>query len=490
MIRSNLSVHMTPQFRVLSDDQLEEIHLATLEVLRRTGVVIKEPAGRDLLKKAGCWVDGERVRIPAHLVEWAARMAPPRVALCDRNGQPAMFLERNKVYYGTGSDTPNVSDPYTGERRPAVLADIANISKVVDYLPNISFMMCMGIASDVNGALSDLYHFRAMTANTVKPIVFTAWSLDNLKDIVAMAEAVAGGAEALQRNPFLALYTEPISPLQHAVEATQKLLWMAEKGLPTVFTPGMLTGAAGPVTSAGGLVQANAELLSGFLMAQLKREGAPLIYGGGVDPMDMRTMIITYGSPEFMLNTAALTDMGRYYRLPVFSFAGCTDSKVFDQQAALEGGIWMLIAALSGGNLVHDVGYIDNGLTASYEMLVSMDEAAGLVKRIMGGVEVSDETMALDVIDKVGPGGHFLGEDHTYRHFRANWFPKLLDRSNYEAWKENGSLTLGDRARARAKEILETHRPEPLPEAAQAEMARIIEQAEKRTRNRLRRSRR
>ncbi len=206
-------------------------------------------------------------------------MTPPRVVLCDRNGGPAMFLERNKVYYGTGSDTPNVIDPYSGERRPARLADIENISKVVDFLPNISFLMCMGIASDVNGAISDIYHFAAMVNNTTKPIVFTAWDLNNLKDIITMAEAVAGGAEALQRNPFLALYTEPISPLQHAVEAAQKLLWMAEKGLPVVYTPGLMTGASGPVTAAGGLVQGNAELLSGFLMAQLKREGTPLIYG-------------------------------------------------------------------------------------------------------------------------------------------------------------------------------------------------------------------
>ncbi len=480
MIRSNYQAYLTPQFRVLSDDQLEEIHLATLEVLRRTGVVIKEAAGRELLKKAGCWVDGERVRIPAHLIEWAVRMTPPRVTLCDRNGKPAMFLERNKVYYGTGSDTPNVVDAYTNERRPARLQDIADIARVVDYLPHISFLMCMGIASDVNTAISDIYHFDAMVSNTVKPIVFTAWNLDNLKDIVAMAEAVAGGAEALQRNPFIALYTEPISPLQHAVEATQKLLWMAEKGLPVVYTPGLMTGATGPVTSAGGLVQGNAEMLSGFLMAQLKREGAPLIYGGGVLPIDMRTTLMSYAAPEFMLNTCALTDMARYYRVPMFHFAGCTDAKTFDQQAALEGGIWMLLAALSGGNLVHDVGYIDNGLTASYQMLVSMDEVAGLVQRIMGGVNVSDETMALDVIDQVGPGGHFLGEDHTYRHFRENWFPKLLDRSNYETWKESGALTLGDRAAAKARQILETHRPQPLPETTTARLKEIIQQAEAR----------
>ena len=480
MIRSNYSVNVTPQFRVLSDAQLEEIHFATLEVLRRTGVAVKEPAGRELLKKAGCWVDGERVRFPARLVEWALRCVSPRVVLCDRNGGAAMYLEPNKVYYGTGSDTPNVQDPYTGERRPAVLQDVANVSKVVDALPHVSFLMCMGIASDVNGALSDLYHFEAMVNNTMKPIVFTAWNLDNLKDIVAMAEAVAGGAEALQRSPFCALYTEPISPLQHAAESTQKLLWLAGKGLPVVYTPGMLSGANGPITSAGALVQANAELLSGLVMAQLAFEGAPFVYGGGVDPMDMRTMIITYGSPEFMVNMAALTEMGRRYRLPVFSFAGCTDSKVFDQQAGIEGGIWMLVAALSGGNLVHDVGYIDNGLTASFEMLVAMNETAGLVKRLMGGVEVNDDTLAVDVIDQVGPGGHFLGEEHTRRHFRANWFPRLFDRNPYEMWKADGATTLFERANARVKEILDTHQPQPLAADTQARLKDIIAGAEKR----------
>ena len=480
MIRSNYTALLTPQFRVLSDDQVEEIHLATLEVLRRTGIVVKEPAGIALLKKGGCWVDGERVRIPAHLVEWAVNMAPPRAVLCDRHGDPAMFLERNKIYYGTGSDTPNVVDPYSGERRPATLADVENTSRVVDFLPNIGFMMCMGIAADVNGALSDLYHFNAMVTNTKKPIVYTAWNLANLKDIVAMAEAVAGGAQALQRSPFLALYTEPISPLQHAVESVQKLLWMAEKRLPVAYTPGMTTGAAAPVTMAGGLVQANAEILSGLVMAQLAGEGTPFIYGGGIDPMDMRTMTMTYASPEFMLNMSALTEMGRYYRLPVFSFAGCTDSKTFDQQATLEGGMWMLIAALSGGNLVHDVGYIDNGLTASLQMLVSMDEVAGLVKRIMGGIEVSDETMAIDVIDAVGPAGHFLSTDHTYRHFKENWFPKLFDRTTYETWRANGSLTLGERAAARAREILETYQPEPLPQDVRVVLDGIIAGAERR----------
>jgi trimethylamine--corrinoid protein Co-methyltransferase len=480
MIRSNYSVNVTPQFRVLSDAQIQEIHLATLEVLRRTGVVVKEPEGLELLRGAGCWVDGQRVRIPAHLLEWAMRTTPSRVVLCDRNGNAAMYLEANKVYYGTGSDTPNHLDPYTGERRPARLQDVANIGRVVDYLANIDFMMCMGIASDVNGAISDLYHFRAMTENTSKPLVFTAWNLNNLKDIIAMAEAVAGGEEALQRNPFCALYTEPISPLQHTVEGTQKLLYMAGKGLPCVYTPGAMTGASAPVTSAGGLVQVNAELLSGFLMAQLKREGTPLIYGGGVLPIDMSTTLMSYASPEWMINTCALTEMARWYKVPMFHFAGCSDAKTFDQQAGIEGTLWMLIAALNGGNLVHDVGYIDNGLTSSLEMLVSMNEVAGLIKRFMGGIEVNDEMMAVDVIDQVGPGGHYLGEDHTYRHFRENWFPKLMDRSSYDNWLANGATTLGQRALEKALDILETHHPPSLSDDVRSRVAEILEHAEKR----------
>ena len=183
-----------------------------------------------------------------------------------------------------------------------------------------------------------------------------------------------------------------------------------------------------------------------------------------------------------MLNTCALSDLARHYRLPVFGFGACSDSKTFDQQAGLEGGIWVLLTALSGGNLAHDSGYLNSGLTASMDFTVMNDETVGMVRRIMGGVEVSDETMALDVIDKVGPGGHFLGEDHTYRHFRANWFPKLLDRSNYDTWKENGSLTLGDRINARVKEILASHQPEPLSAETKSELDAIVARAEKRIR--------
>jgi trimethylamine--corrinoid protein Co-methyltransferase len=483
MIRGNYVAQVTPGLRVLSDDQKTLIHQATLELLRRTGVRVLAPEVRELLARAGCWVDGERVRIPSHRVEWAIRVAPKRVVLCDRDGEPAMFLEGYNSYYGTGSDTPFVIDAYSGERRLAVLADVANVARLVDVLPHIGFLMCMGIASDVSGAISDLYHFQAMVSNTTKPIVYTAWNRRNLEEIVAMAEVVAGGAEALQRNPFCALYSEPMAPLVHGKESCEKLLAVCAKGLPVVYTPGLITGASSPVTRAGAVVQANAELLSGLVIGQSIHEGTPMVAGGsGMMTMDMSTMLAAYGAPEFMLDWCALSEMSHYYGLPNFGFAGVSDAKTFDQQAAAEGALWVMLAAQSGGNLIHDVGYIESGLTTSYEMLVSMDEFIGLTQRFMTGVEVTKETLALDVIDQVGPGGHFLAEDHTLRHFRENWYPKLLDRESREGWEAHGRLTLGDRANAHVREILETHQPQPLDEAVAAKLEKIIQEAEERVR--------
>jgi trimethylamine--corrinoid protein Co-methyltransferase len=388
-----------------------------------------------------------------------------------------MHLEGRKGYFGTGSDTPYVRDAYSGARRQAVLGDVENVARLVDALEHVSFLMCMGIASDVPEAVSDLHHFRAMVTNTTKPIVYTAWSRDNLESIISMAEAVAGGAEPLRQSPFCALYTEPISPLTHAVESCEKLLSIAGKGLPVVYTPGMMLGATAPITISGALVQANAEQLSGLLICQLIREGTPVICGGGILFMDMGQGLISYAAPEFMLGMAAFSEMCHHYNLPVFSFAGCSDAKLFDQQAAAEGALWMLVSALSGGNLIHDLGYLESGLTASYDMIVAMDEVAGLVQRFMRGVEPLDLDSVLDVIDRVGPEGHYLEADHTYEHFRENWFPKLLDRSSFETWQNAGSQPWGGRVNQRVRSILDTHRPTPLGEGVVAKLDQILQSA-------------
>jgi trimethylamine--corrinoid protein Co-methyltransferase len=481
MIQSQFSPTLTPSLKVLSPSQIEEIHRATLEVLRRTGVVVRVEEIRSKMKAAGCWVDGERVYIPPHLVEWAVRTAPKRVVLCNRDGEAHMYLEGRKGYYGTGSDTPFVIDTQTGERRKAVLADIRNVARLVDALEHIDFLMCMGIASDVTESISDLHHFKTMLENTEKPIVYTAWDRSNLEDIIAMAETVAGGEEELRRKPFCALYSEPISPLTHAKESGEKLLYIADKGLPVVYTPGMQIGGTTPVTLAGALVQANAEQLSGLLICQLIREGAPVICGGGILFMDMAKGLISYAAPEFMLAMTAFSELCQHYELPIFSFSGCSDAKMFDEQAAAEGAIWMMLTALSGGNLIHDVGYIESGLTASYDQIVAMDEIAGLVKKFMQGVEVTKETLAVDVIDRVGPMGHYLADDHTFAHFRENWVPSLLDRSTFADWEAGGSESMRERVRAQVLQILEKHEPVPLADEISAQLETILKKAEDRS---------
>lgn len=233
------------------------------------------------------------------------------------------------------------------------------------------------------------------------------------------------------------------------------------------------------MTLPGALVQLNAEMLAGLIMAQLKREGTPYImFAGCPTPLDMRTTIASYASPEFLLFQMGLTQLQRYQGLPTFGTAGCSDSKVFDQQASMEGALSMLVSSMSGANLIHDVGYIEYGSTSCFEQVVVMNELAGAIRFILEGMVLDAETLALEVIDAVGPGGEYVTTDHTFRHFRKGWFPELMDRSAHEAWLEKGSKTLGDRANEKVRTILETHTPKPLPDAVRARLERIIAEAE------------
>jgi trimethylamine--corrinoid protein Co-methyltransferase len=467
---------------MFTDAQLEEIHLASLEILRRTGVRVHEAEALELLQAAGCTVTDESlVRFPAAVVEEALQHAPSRVVLCDRTGQPQMFLEGHRTYFGTGSDLPNTRDLETGERRLSLLSDVEQTARLADAMPNLDFVMSMALPSDVPIETSDRRSFLAMTRNTSKPLVFTAWDENGLSDIIAMAETIAGGPEELALKPFLFAYLEPSSPLQHSKDALRKVLMMADHRLPFVYAPGPIEGASAPMTSAGSLAMANAEVLSGLVIAQLRRPGTPFVWGSGSGPLDMRTMVGTYASPEFMLHCMAMAELAHYfYNLPVWGFSGCSDSKLPDIQAGIESALWILWTALSGANLVHDVGYIESGLTCSYEMIVMGDEIISFVRRLMGGIQLSPQTLALDEIDAVGPGGDYLGTRHTANHFRDAWYPRLLDRRTYHGWVEAGQPTAIDNAREVAREALTTHSPAPLPEGALEALQGIMAEADAR----------
>lgn len=461
--QSNYQSIGAPRFQKLSRDQLEHIHNASLEILERTGVRLYLPEAVELLRKAGADVSEEsRVRIPSHLVEWALSVAPKRVVLANRKGERVMPLERNNVFYGLGSDCPNVIDVRTGERRSGILQDIVDSARVCDALPNIDFLMSFTIASDLPQEHADLYQMQAMLSNSTKPILFVTTEFEGCVKVVEMAEIVAGGPDALRRNPICALYINVTAPLVHNEEALQKLLFMAENGLPTTYTPVVLRGATGPITPAGAVAYANAGELAGLVLAQLKRQGAPVILSGGTqDMLDMRSTLDIYASPQ---NRVLCVEMAHYYGLPIFGLGGASDSKLPDEQAAAEVAFSLLTETLAGAHLIHDVGYLEGGMTNSLEMVVMADEMIRWVKEFMRGEVVDEETLALDWIDKVGDKGDFLALKHTRNHYQEDWYPTLFNRTNYTSWAEAGKKTLRERARDKIDQLLSEHQPEPLPD--------------------------
>jgi trimethylamine---corrinoid protein Co-methyltransferase len=478
--KANFSENITPSVKYLSDDQLYEMHMATLEVLERTGVRVDNKDARDLLKDAGAYLkDNNIVKFPAYLVEEAIRTAPSRTVLSNRNGKRVMFCEKNQTYFGAGSDLPWTIDINTGEMRRSIKQDVINNSIMVDALENYDFMMSYAIATDVHAQLSYLHQFQAMVKNTIKPIVITARDGTDYKQILEMASLIRGGYDELRENPFIACYIEPISPLIHSEEALEKLLVSAEYGIPAIYAPGAGAGATAPSTIAGLLVQVNAEILSGLVIHQLKVKGSPFVYGAACTSMDMRTTIMPHGAPEFPLIGMILAQLSRFYELPSWSTAGNSDAVIVDQQAAIEWTNSLLMGVFSGANIVHDVGYLGTGLIGSLDSLVINNEIMGTVRYIARGIEFNKETLATDVIDNVGPGGHYLIEEHTMKYFRTEFSPnELVNREGYDNWKEKGSKSMGGKAIEKAKKILTEHKPEPLPKDITDKFQYIIKKAE------------
>ncbi len=464
-----------PHFSLLDQAACERIHQASLEILRRTGIRVQEPEALQLLADAGAHVtDGDLVKLPPSLVEWALGKAPSRVALCRRGSdEVAVELAGRSVNFGPGSDCPNYLDPETG-RRPFTTDDIAACVRLVDALPQIGFVMSMGIPSDVAVGKQYQTQFAIMLTNTTKPAVFVADDRADCEAIVAMAAAAAGGIDLLRLNPTLLLYSEPTTPLIHSRTATEKLLYMAEQSLPIVHSPAPMMGGTAPITLAGGMALGNAEVLSSILIHQLKNQGAPFVYGSGLHHLDMRTTISVYGAPEFQLARAMVADMGRFYGLPTWGYSSCSDSNLMDGQAAADAAYQVRDALMMGLNLVHDVGYLEGGLMTSPEMIVLTAELIDMHRSFMKGVELSDETLALDVIHEVGPGGDFVSTDHTLAHFRDYWYPTLFDRQRFSQWEMGGGVSFAERLRDRTVQIMKDHQPAPLPEKVREEIDYVL----------------
>lgn len=478
---TNYHAQQTPQFRVLSDRQIEKVFQATLECLNRTGVNVHNAEARHLLARAGADVDGVRVRVPSHIIQDALAAAPRTFTLWSRDGKPRIHAAPDRVYFGPGPTCTYFVDPQTGERRKTRRGDPAMTARVCESLDQIDYAMSLGLIDDVPPHLAPVYEFAEMVANTTKPVLPWAFSTDNVEDEYQIALAVAGSAEALRRRPFAAFFSTFQAPLTHTDHDLANVFCAAECGLPIAYISGGTAGSTAPITGAGLLVVYLAGALSGLAMIQLKRRGTPVCLGGVPQPMDLRSGRPCYGAPEMSLYSAAMSDISRAMGLPFMGTGGASEAKVLDLQAAIESTIQAILSGLSGATLVHDVGFLDCADIGSLEMLIMNDEIIAMARRMMRGMDISDETLMLDLIDKVGPGGEFMSAKETAKRCRTEiWSPTLLDRQPWVSWEAAGAQTMTDRIRARLAGILAAPAPPPLPPAAQARIAAILETAEAR----------
>ncbi len=452
-------------FRTLDPEQIETLHHASLEIMERTGMRFFDPEALALFKKANARIsDGNLVKIPPDLVEWALGCVPQNVNIYDQNKQLSMALGGRRSYFGVGSDCMSIYDLDTNEHRKAVRQDVVHGVRLADALTNMDFVMSMFLPSDIPQADYEHHQMAIMLKESTKPIIFVGIEAHSTVMALDMAAAVAGDLDSLQQHPFIINYVNTVSPFHHNAESLQRLLYAAERNMPSIYAPGSARGTLAPITNAGALALNNAAQLSGLVLSQLKREGSPLIlFGRGGGYMDMRTMVTVYTTPDA---GPFGWDLAHHYHVPTFA-AACTDAKVFDAQAAAETALTLFDKSLSGANIIHDLGYLDSAMTGSLELVAFCDEVIEWIKRYWRPLEISEETLALDVIHATGPDGHFLETDHTLRHVRDVWTPTLLDRNDFDTWTSKGSSTLQERANQQVKDIIKTHRAEPLPAQVQ-----------------------
>ena len=425
-------------------DASGRLHETTLDLLADIGVeILQDERSLDLYRELGARVEGTRVRLDRELVAAALARAPKEWTVKPRGGDTEpLVLRDGNVYFGTGSDCLYMSDPETLRRRRTRIADVEGMAALCEKLPHMDFVMTMGSPEDVPWEVDDLAHVVAMLKGTRKPLLLTPINGKRLALIQEMA-ALCG-----EKDSF-AVYAMPSPPLQHDAEALSKVIACAELQIPLIYAPAPCAGTTSPRSISATVLVANAEVLSGLVLHQHVRPGAPFVYGAGGGAMDMRTMSgDPYTAPEACLALQACCDLARFYGLPSFSYAGNSEAKVLDEQWSAESALTMMLGALSRATLLHDIGYLEDGMQSSYESIVLGDELVGYARAFLREVSLDDHALALEEIAAAGPGGHHLGTRYTRSHYREFWTSDIFDNTGYDRWKSAGGLTLGDRVRA------------------------------------------
>ncbi|OGN75430.1 MAG: hypothetical protein A2X25_15325 [Chloroflexi bacterium GWB2_49_20] len=465
---------------VLSEADIERIHLASLKLLEDYGIFSESDLILDIFEKGGASVDREsrRIRVLPEMVDAALKSAPDSFVFFGRDSQYDLSLENGPIYFGMGGTSePFFWDYSLGKPRTPTKADMVDCTRIGQAAANIDFVMALCSAGDYSGDQVFLHEYDAIFRNTTKPILYSSPGRWYTRKFIEMAIAACGGEEAFRKSPPIMLFAQTVSPLKIG-HYSEGIVDAAEFGVPILAAPGPMMGATSPTTLAGTLVQINAEALFTIILAQTIKPGIPVIYGPHVAVMDMSTAQCTYGSPEQHLGRSAVAQLGRYYHLPTFGLGGGVEAKLPDAEASAQAMMGIFANGLSGLTLTQSLGTLASGLYGSPEMLLICDEIVHMVKKYLTGIRVTEETLALDVIEELGHTGNYLTHNHTAKWFRKElFFPVLFQRKSIDQWIAGGAKPIVDVAHERVRQILAKAEATPLPDGADAEMERVLRAA-------------
>jgi len=465
--------------KILSPDQVLNIHKAALRILEKTGVVIFH---EDLLKdlsEAGFKVDNKKksVWFPPTLVEKCIRKAPSNFVMASRTGKFDVEIREGKTYTRSISGCFKIFNSQKKECKLATIEDSVKTAKLLDALENISF--CGGSLYPWSEPIPirDISLLKIMFENTEKHIFFQPYGLENMKFILEMMDVVTEGRENL-KGSLISVNVAPTSPLRYAKNELDILIEAAKRNIPVEIGSTPLAGAASPITLASQLTLEHAEILAGVVISQVVNAGAPVIYEPRPNPMDMRTGNALWGNIEWGLSSAASQQLASYCGLATDFSGTTTESKIPDEQAGIEKSLNAMLIALARPNIFSGMGFLETINTLSFEQLIIDDEICARIFRVLRGIEISEETIAAELINKVGPGGSFLSEDHTLRHFKKEYFwNTIFDRNVRAQWEKEGARDIVEVAHEKAEKIIEKHHLTPLPKEVQKELTLILKRA-------------
>jgi trimethylamine--corrinoid protein Co-methyltransferase len=472
------------RFEVLSQQEIERIHAASIEILADVGIRVDYGKARDLFRQVGAQVDEDMrvVHIPARLVEWALEQAPSSFTLYGND--PGFQVEvggKSVCFAGLGTPT-HILDIDTGERREVSLADVHRHIKIINGLDHIHNSQMDIWPADIPMTSIHAEAIVAWASHSHKSFGMGCYGFLPTWDMMRMMSIAVGGKKELRARPRFFAICSVNSPLQMIQMQAEGLLICAEYGQPVAMSPEAIAGATAPVTLAGLLAQQNANILAHIVLAQIARPGTPILYGTVSTIANMRLGTVALGAVETGLITAASAQLARHYGVPCRSVGGVTESKLEDVQAGLERAVTLLPAVLSGVNFITCGGTLDSTMLESHLLLALDDEVCGMILRMAEGIAVTDDTIAMDVIRQVNFSGNYLVEQHTRRRFRQeHYIPRLLVREGYQAWESEGRQTVLDRARERVRAILDAHQPRELDPAIEKELNQYLEKTRARS---------